>query len=586
MFYSYEAKNEKKLKSVGAKGNIVVQQPEEQQKMFYNFSKLEIYFHLPVIQFMLSGYAEQGESLQDDIDNLRHLLNNELCFIMYNISKFTPKCKWIIVLWAPDDVKTIEMRKKEEKLKKKNNYVKIFEKEKKYNSVCNLNKLIYRNLKYTLLNIVDDNDVLYFEISNFDELVKCISDIPNFNGIRNSFSFRGKQMNRENISLHANVRNHLYNSYFLNDELKHCNSFIETDNVLMRHIKVITEEKSTCLNLLKIDINNYTLSSYHLVINNIESVHNITRNECIFYVLYKISDTYTFFYICNKDGCSTREKFVYSFFKPKLIEFLKKCNIDIFLSVEISKVKHVIDFIHSDLLREENKKGKGEEGKEKGEENLFERNSTKGKAVKAGGAKRDNQNTAGGRSNDGMNANSIKQLADMLGKETFDRGRNEEFVHGTMQKTCSFKPRGSNRPTIRNSSTSLSLKEKSSIEKLKSFSREREINKIDTYTNKNTGSDLLEKKTSSKTFNLNKNNTPMLEKKKTFKMNKKEKVSQNMLMSKSLTKESSNSFDLKKAYALNKQKSLNLEKKKSRPNLFKKSSSFHQKSERMDSPLG
>ncbi|SCQ17193.1 conserved Plasmodium protein, unknown function [Plasmodium ovale] len=530
-------------------------------------------------QFMLSGYAEQGESLQDDIDNLRHLLNNELCFIMYNISKFTPKCKWIIVLWAPEEVKTIEMIKKEEQLKKKNNYVKIFEKEKKYNSVCNLNKLIYRNLKYILLNIVDDNDVLYFEISNFDELVKCISNIPNFNGIRNLFSFRGMQMNRGNNSLHSNVRNHLYNSYFLNAELKLCNSFIETDNALMSHIKVIAEEKGTCLNLLKIDINNYTLSSYHLVINNIESVHNITRNECIFYVLYKISDTYTFFYICNKDGCSTREKFLYSFFKPKLIELLKKCNIHIFLSVEISKVKHVIDFIHSDLLR-------GEKKKEKGEENLFERNSTKGKAVTTGGAKRDNKNIAGGKSKDDVNVHSIKQLADMVGKETFDRGSNEVFVHGAMQKKCSSIPRGSNRPTIRNSSTSLSLKEKSSIEKLKSFSRKREINKIDTCTNKNTGSDLLEKKTSSKTFNLNKNNTPMLEKKKTFKMNKNGKISQNMLMSKSLTKESSNSFDLKKAYTLNKQKSLNLEKKKSLPNLFKKSSSFHQKSERMDSPLG
>lgn len=281
------------------------------------------------------------------------MLKFELCFILYNTNKYSNQCKWILILWMPDE--NFEKGKDNKDMKNGKN-------EKNHNRICNLNKLIYHNLKNKILDIINDSDILYFQIKTFLELEKCINrNVVKFN-TPNSINTNCLDIHTDNAKYEIdrnkqlNIKSYLYNNYIINLQIKNlCYDFIEKNKIFIDHIKLVKDEKEPCLLFLKLNTNNYKIKSDYIIVQDIEYLKNIINDENIFYTVYKILDTYTFFFVCN-EKCSVKDKFVYSLFKAEIIQFLKKNNIIIFLSIEISKPKHVLDFINSDILKTEKKK--------------------------------------------------------------------------------------------------------------------------------------------------------------------------------------------------------------------------------------
>ncbi|SCM25625.1 conserved Plasmodium protein, unknown function [Plasmodium chabaudi adami] len=300
-------------------------------------------------QFVLSGYSEQSEKTDEDINSLKSLLKFELCFILYNINKYSNQCKWILILWMPDEGFEKGSNMKSEKNEKN---------EKNHNRVSHLNKLIYHNLKNKILDIINDSDISFFQIKTFEELEQCINrNVVKF-GNPNDIDTNCLDIltNETDKNKQLNIKRCLYNNYIINLQMKNLYyNFIEKNKLFIEHIKLVKEEKNPCLLFLKLNTNNYEIISDYIIVQDIEYIKNIINNENLFYTVYKILDTYTFFFVCN-EKCHIKDKFVYSFFKTEIIQVLKKNNIIIFLSIEISKPKHVLDFIHSDILKTEKKK--------------------------------------------------------------------------------------------------------------------------------------------------------------------------------------------------------------------------------------
>ncbi|CAD2105603.1 conserved Plasmodium protein, unknown function [Plasmodium vinckei lentum] len=302
-------------------------------------------------QFVLSGYSEQNEQTDEDINSLKSLLKFELCFILYNINKYSNQCKWILILWMPDD--DFEKGKDSNDMKNEKN-------EKNHNHVSNLNKLIYYNLKNKILDIINDSNISFFQIKTFEELEQCINrntvEFSNPNDI--DTNCLDKFTNETDKNKQLNIKSCLYNNYIINLQIKNLYyNFIEKNKQFIEHIKLVKEEKNPCLLFLKLSTDNYEIISDYIIVQDIEYIKNIINNESLFYIVYKILDTYTFFFVCN-EKCNIKDKFVYSLFKTEIIQVLKKNNIIIFLSIEISKPKHVLDFINSDILKTEKKKKK------------------------------------------------------------------------------------------------------------------------------------------------------------------------------------------------------------------------------------
>ncbi|SBT81064.1 conserved Plasmodium protein, unknown function [Plasmodium malariae] len=531
-------------------------------------------------QLILGGYSEQRESLKEDVENLKLLLNYEICFILFNVNKYTPKCKWVFILWTPDENVHNALKWKEKKVYiKKNSCIQIFEKEKKYSDICYMNKLIYHNVKNNVIDIIDDNDVSLLEINNFDELETCITTRANYANNHNLADLERSHINKQNNSFHSDVNNHLYNCYFLNSELWNCYSALRrrsgsndsnkggSDNMcssLMTDVKLLANESNTCLNMLKVNVDDLTLSSHHLIIDNIEAVQDITQDQNIFYIIYKILDSYTFFYVCNYGSCTTKEKFVYSFFKPHIIEFLKKKNIHIFLSVEMGKVKHLINFINSDVVKKRESMV---------EENSLEENSLYGKNVKM---KKEGNNLIIQKVKNNKNIFPINESVIIEDKESFEKqSNNNESVHNLIMKKYSFNSRASNMSAKKSSntnSTSISLKKHSlSVDQINSFNLKNKKKNFTTSSTRkcNSASYLSEKRVSLKLFNIKNENLSKfaIEEAVGGKKKKKEKKSKTLptlLKSKSLSlnKYSSISLESKKSYALDKQNSLDIDKKK------------------------
>ncbi|CRG97019.1 conserved Plasmodium protein, unknown function [Plasmodium gallinaceum] len=522
-------------------------------------------------QFVLGGYSIQTGNLKDDIENLKVLLNDKLCFILYNINEYTPKYKWVLLLWHPEKDVIADLKNKEDKLKKKNCYIKVFEKEKKYNLICNLNKLIYHNLKNNILDIIDDCDIPLFEIRNFIELEDCVNNnIKTINN--NSIELKKGQLNKWDFH-HSYIKSYLYGFYFLNIELRYCNTFKETDE-LINNIKLLTEENNMSLNLFTIDINNYTINTDHIKINSIEVVKEITQKD-IFYVVYKIFETYTFFFFCD-ENCPNKIKFLYSFFKPQLIEFLKKKNINIFLSVEINKVKYLIDFINSDLKKKldslENillKKKKTIITQQNNNEDITssdESNILKNEIL-----------------DKKSDANKSKLLKIMYSSSkgsmlTFKRSNTMNSLKDKNSLEKKKLPTDKKDITKFNIKKSFSLKKKKiiSTDKIKSISLEKKkLLKIFNFkmsTEKKEPLNLKKKKIS---ISEKKKSSAKIEKTKTLKVYQNNKIPK-FVMSRSLTfnKIASLSFEMKKSFALNKYTSLNLDKIRGSNNLFTKTISL------------
>ncbi|ETB61898.1 hypothetical protein, variant [Plasmodium yoelii 17X] len=234
--------------------------------------------------------------------------------------------------------------------------------EQNHNRVCNLNKLIYHNLKNKILDIINDSDILCFQIKTFSELENCINrnvvkfSNPNYIDTNCLDIFPNNTKDEIDRNKKLDIKSDLYNHYILNLQIKNIYyDLIEKNKIFIDHIQLVKDEKEPCLLFLKLNTNNYEIKSDYIIIQDIEYLKNIINDENIFYTIYKILDTYTFFFLCN-EKCNVKDKFMYSLFKAKIIQFLKKNNIVIFLSIEISKPKHVLDFINSDILKTEKKK--------------------------------------------------------------------------------------------------------------------------------------------------------------------------------------------------------------------------------------
>ncbi|SPJ11577.1 conserved Plasmodium protein, unknown function [Plasmodium sp. DRC-Itaito] len=313
------------------------------------------------LQFVMKAYSIQNEEPSCDVENVKYLLNDQLCYVLYNINNYCSKYQWILILWVPEK-NSILIDDLDENKEKKNNFIHILDKGiYKYNNATNkINKLLYYSFKQKLLDIIFNNyDIPLFEINNFVMLEKCIHDCNNkyYNYTNCCTLLNTEKTKPKNYSFDIYNQYNLQRYYLLNIQLRSINNIIIlNDSSLCHDMKRLLEEANICLNLFYIDIHNYKIISTHLNIDNIEQVHSIIKENKIFYVIYKVLDTYTFFYICNEICTNTKEKFLYSFFKPYLVEYLKKIkNIPIFLSIELSKTKHLIRFINADLKKNKNK---------------------------------------------------------------------------------------------------------------------------------------------------------------------------------------------------------------------------------------
>ncbi|GAW83757.1 hypothetical protein, conserved [Plasmodium gonderi] len=525
-------------------------------------------------QFTLEGYTEQRENTNDDFEHIRKLLNKEIMFILYNDAKFTCKYKWILILWIPDESVAEEMRMKENMLKKKSVSLENFEKEKKYTEVTKLNRLIYYNLKNNILHFIHNNsNIPLIEVNNFAQLEKCINsevvDVTYNNCLSTPVT---NEMNRKYHFYNSIIRNYLYNYYFLNEQLKQCfNGLNDEYEGMSNDLEVLIPCRSTCLLLFTIDVNKYKIESHFEKIEKLESILHITKERNIFYAVYKIADTYTLFYLCHSDRCSTREKFVYSFFKPHLIEILKKKNIPIFLSIEIGKVKHLVKFILEDITEKK--------------QNYFEKNILFEKGTKIN---KGEENHMVGKKNYPIHAhiNAKNKLLsttenDSISKERTNHETNEYI---DMKKKYTFPSRGSNFLSLkRESNKNTQFMEYISVEKEEKKKKTKNMTGSgggvriygthnSTFTNENSISQILKKKSLPKLPSLKKVYSSTIEREKTFSISKKGDTLPKLIKSKSLTlnKGSSTSVELKKSPTLlNTHQSLQFDKKKSLTNKIK-----------------
>ncbi|ANQ11038.1 Uncharacterized protein PCOAH_00052860 [Plasmodium coatneyi] len=502
-------------------------------------------------QFTLEGYTEQKENPSNDLESIKCLLNDELAFILYNAAVFTAKYKWVLILWVPDESVATKLEKEKESTEK-------VDRDKKYTQVTQLNRLIYCTLKNNLLHYVDDErEVPLEEVHNFDELERCIKA-----SLHNCLTQgRTTQMCNGNVLPHFSVTNYLHNYYFLNEQMKQCcEGLNEEGDCLSKHLDLLAKESNTCIVLLTIDVYNYKLDSRFEKIETIESFLQLTKELHILYVLYKTSDTYTCFYLCHSDRCTTREKFVYSLFKPHLIQILKKKNIHIFLSAEMGKLKHLVDFIRGDI--------------------------TTKKEVPTKGAPLDDMASKTKKSTDHLalvgrkNYSSHAQISvpkellpivenDSIGKKgrTNDQSGNGPNVH----RKHSFTARTINMLSLkrRESKSSNTQTEQLTPGRTNKMAHaplgERKQTSTSTSTSENIGPKLLKKLSLSKSYNLKKKKTFTNDGEKNLTGRKKTEPSPTMVQSKSLTlhKGSSTSVEFKKSPSLSKQKSLQLDKKKS-----------------------
>ncbi|SCO75630.1 conserved Plasmodium protein, unknown function [Plasmodium vivax] len=296
-------------------------------------------------QFTLEGCTEQRENPSDDLEGIKCLLSDELAFLLYNAAVFTARCKWVLILWAPDKSVATE-------LGKQNESAQSIEGEKKYTQVTQLNRLIYCSLKNNLLHYVDDDrDVPLEEVHTFEQLERCIRVSLGNDTLGNRLTeVSTNQMCRGSAVPHASVTNYLHSYYSLNEQMKRCcDGLNDEGDGLSNHLDLLAKESNTCVVLLTIDVSSSKLESRFESIETVESFLHLTKELHIFYALYKTSDTFTCFYLCHGDRSTTREKFVYSLFKPHLMQIMKKKNIHIFLSVEMGKLKHLVDFIRGDI---------------------------------------------------------------------------------------------------------------------------------------------------------------------------------------------------------------------------------------------
>ncbi|GAB69210.1 hypothetical protein PCYB_146390 [Plasmodium cynomolgi strain B] len=521
---------------------------------------------LRMIQFTLEGYTEQRENPSDDLESIKCLLNDEIAFILYNVAVFTSRYKWVLILWVPDE-------SVETKLGKKNESAEKVEKEKKYTQVTQLNRLIYCTLKNNLLHYVDDDkDVPLEEVHNFEQLEKCIrASLGNcLTAVSTTQICKGRALP------HFSVTNYLHNYYFLNEQMKQCCDGLndESDGV-SNHLDLLSKESNTCIVLLTIDVNNnYKLESRFEKIETIESFLHLTKEIHIFYVLYKTSDTYTCFYLCHSDRCTTREKFVYSLFKPHLIQILKKKNIHIFLSVEMGKLKHMVDFIRGDITTK----------KEVPTKNVPLDMAPKTK-------KCTNHLTLDGKKNYSSHAqiNMVKELLPIVENDSIRRkGRtNDQSVNDpNVNKKHSFTSRTVNLLSLKrresmpnNTRTEQPMSGKTNKMTYAPLGEGKQTS-TSTFTSENIGPKLLKKMSLSKSYNLKKKTSFTNDGEKNSTVRKKREPSPSALVkNKSLTlhKGSSTSVELKKSPSLSKQKSLQLDKKKSLTKRFKGRSGVSEK---------
>ncbi|KJP88687.1 hypothetical protein AK88_01568 [Plasmodium fragile] len=498
----------------------------------------------------MEGYTEQRENPNDDLESLKCILNDQLSFILYNVALFTTRYKWVLILWVPDESVAT-------KLWKQNVSSENVEGKKKYTQVTQLNRLIYCTLKNNLLHYVDhDREVPLEEVHNFEQLEKCIT--ASLGHCLTSISTT--RMCKGRVVPHISVTNYLYNYYFLNEQMKQCcDGLNDEDDGLSKHLDVIAKESNTCIVLLTIDVNNYKLESHFEQVETIESFLHLTKEIHICYVLYKTSDTYTLFYLCHSDQCTTREKFVYSLFKPHFIQILKKKNINIFLSVEMGKLKHLVDFVRGDITTKKE---------------VLTNNGPLDMAPKRKNST--HHLTLVGKKNYSSNAqiSGAKELLPIVENDSISRnGRtNDQSGQGpSVDRKHAFTSRAINLLSLKrkDSNANNTQTEQPTWGKTNKMAHaplgQRKQTSTSTSTSDNIGPNLLKKWSLSKSYNLKKKNSFTNDGEKNFTIKKKREPSSTLAHSKSLTlrKGSSTSVELKKSSSLSKQKSLQLDKKKS-----------------------
>lgn len=300
--------------------------------LYFNLICFILIFFVCVVQFVLKAYSIQNEEPSCDVENVKDLLNDQLCYVLYNITNYSSKYQWILILWAPEK-NSILIDDIHENKEKKNNFIHIVDKEiYKYNNASKkINKLLYYSFKQNFLDIIFNNyDIPLFEINNFVMLEKCIHDCNNkyYNYTNCPTLLNREKTKPKNDSFDIYNQYNLQKYYLLNIQLRSINNIIILNESSLCHdMKRLLEEPNICLNLFYIDVHNYKIISTHLNIDNIEQVHSIIKENKIFYVIYKVLDTYTFFYICNEICTNTKQKFLILFFLSFLnIYYLFCCN--------------------------------------------------------------------------------------------------------------------------------------------------------------------------------------------------------------------------------------------------------------------
>lgn len=308
-------------------------------------------------QFMLEGYTLQTENINNDVENLKSILSDSMCFILININRFTPQYKWVLLLWDPDENTKNELRdtiKNNANNKQDNdtikNCTKKIERENKYTTNSNyLQKGIYSSLKNALVDFLDnDGTVPLYEITNFIDLEKCIRDSSKIVVNDNLINLKTNVTHKD--FLQSTVKNVICENYNLNVDARNCFSITENETLNI-NMNLLIEDDYMSLIIFTFDKVSMKLMSEYLKITNIIQVQQFFDKRKIFYTVYKILDTYTLFFYCD-ESCSRKEKFTYSIYKPRIIEFLKRKKTQVFLSVEINKFKYLIDFINLDMKKQ------------------------------------------------------------------------------------------------------------------------------------------------------------------------------------------------------------------------------------------
>lgn len=308
-------------------------------------------------QFMLEGYTLQTGNINNDLENLKSILSDTMCFILININQFTPQYKWVLLLWDPDENTKNELRdaiQNNANNKQDNDTThtcaKKIKRENKYTTNLNyLQKGIYCSLKNALVDFLDnDGSVPLYEITNFTDLEKCIRDSSKV--VVNDNLLKLKTNVTQKDFLQSTVKNVICENYNLNVDARNSFSITESETLNI-NMNLLIEDDYMSLIIFTFDKVGMRILSEYLKITNIVQVQHFFDKRKIFYTVYKILDTYTLFFYCD-ESCSRKEKFTYSIYKPRIIEFLKRKKTQVFLSVEINKLKHLIDFINLDMKKQ------------------------------------------------------------------------------------------------------------------------------------------------------------------------------------------------------------------------------------------